>query len=168
MLPRSIRVCRDVAYVPITMGKEAIIDASDVTLVQSHNWSLYQSGSTGYAKRSYLGCDGKQFQVLMHRVITCAGDTDIVDHINGNGLDNRRSNLRIATKNGNQQNATRRRDNTSGHKGVCWHKGDKRWHAKIQVDGKRVHLGQFDTLEKAMAAYENASTKHHGDYSNLG
>ena len=84
-----------------------------------------------------------------------------LDHINGIRDDNRLVNLREATPAENQQNRALHPLNTSGHPGVTWNKKERKWHAKIAVANKRYHLGLFDTVEEAAAAYADAKKKHH-------
>lgn len=86
---------------------------------------------------------------------------DQIDHINRIKDDNRIANLREATHAQNQQNATKRRSNTSGFTGVCWHIGDRKWRADIRADKKRKWLGNFDTPEAAHAAYLDAKARLH-------
>jgi hypothetical protein len=91
-----------------------------------------------------------------------------VDHINGNGLDNRRSNLRLCTNAENQHNARLRRDNTSGHKGVNWNSRDAAWQAQVMVNGRRTSVGYFKNLDDAVAAIKAARAELHGEFANNG
>lgn len=106
----------------------------------------------------------------MHREIMglSIGDQREVDHINGNRLDNRRCNLRLATHEQNMHNARRRKDNSSGFKGVSWKVRDRKWYAAIEISGKRIHLGVFDTAEEAHVAYCGAADRLHGEFANHG
>jgi hypothetical protein len=88
-----------------------------------------------------------------------------MDHVNGDRADNRWCNLREAMQSQNQANTSMRADNIFGYKGVCWHKGHRKWTAKIQVSGERRYLGYFDTPERAFIAYMFAAWKHHGDFA---
>mgnify|MGYP006131473821 FL=1 len=90
-----------------------------------------------------------------------------IDHVNGKPLDNRIENLRDVTQQENNKNARKRKDNTSGHVGVCWAKRDEKWRAQIAVDGKREYLGYFNVLEDAVAARQAASIEH-GFHENHG
>lgn len=91
-----------------------------------------------------------------------------IDHINGERDDNRLVNLRPATPAENLRNAKRQRNNTSGFKGVSWHKPSKRWQAQIAVNGRTIHVGCFSTPEEAHAAYCKAAEKLHGEFANFG
>jgi hypothetical protein len=161
---RYIRVEGDVAIIPLTQGYEAVIDAADVPLVDGRNWSAaVQRNARGQVRTVYAFHKAKSACTMLHRAIIGAPDGAFVDHINGNGLDNRRSNLRLADKVQNGANSGIRVNNTSGFKGVNRH-GDL-WRAKINVLGKTHHLGLFPTAEQAAAAYAAASLKFHGDFA---
>lgn len=88
-----------------------------------------------------------------------------IDHIDGNGLNNDIENLRAANHGQNQHNKGTQKNNTSGFKGVSWHKRDKKWQAFIKFDGKKRYLGSFDTPEAAHEAYKAAATKLHKEFA---
>ena len=161
---RPIRVDGDVAYVTLTMGYEAIIDAADIHLVGGVSWRANKSRNAVYAAH-HKRRDGKRSFITMHRVIVSAPENMSVDHINGDGLDNRRANLRLATNAENMWNMRRPARNTSGYKGVSWNKRISKWKAQIQVKGKIMHLGSFDDPQKAHAAYCDAAARHFGEYA---
>ena len=91
-----------------------------------------------------------------------------VDHIDGDGLNNRRVNLRIASVTQNAQNAKLSKRNKVGLKGVSWHQSDRRGQASISVNGRRKFRGYFDTSEEAHAAYCAAADVYHGEFANHG
>ncbi len=99
------------------------------------------------------------------RLITGALPGMIVDHINGDTLDNRRANLRVCTMAQNVRNRKKPRTNTSGYKGVHWMPRHKKWMAKITCAGKHIFLGLFDDPAEAHAAYCAAAKKYHGDFA---
>lgn len=146
-------------------GQSAIVDEADRHIVSSRKWYAMKSGDKLYAA-FVENVNGKSKTTYMHRLIQGAGEGQCVDHKNGNSLDNRRSNLRIATESQNMQNVGITKANTSGYKGVHWHSAASKWHARIRVDGKRLHLGLFDAAEDAHAAYSAAAQKHHGKFAN--
>lgn len=88
-----------------------------------------------------------------------------IDHINCNKSDNRLCNLREATHSQNKCNIGRKRNNKSGYKGVSWHKGAKKWDAKIRANGSRIYIGLFDTAEEASEAYERYARNLHGEFA---
>lgn len=88
-----------------------------------------------------------------------------VDHINGNKLDNKLTNLRLASRAQNNANMLLRKDNTSGFKGVSWRPHNKKWVARMSVNGKRKTIGHFATKEEAAQAYINYSLIHQGEFS---
>jgi hypothetical protein len=158
---RPIRIDGNIAYVPLTKGYEAVIDAADAALICRWNWSAEIDGHTVYAKRK--DCSGpKPRKVFLHRAIMGEPEALQVDHRDGNGLNNRRANLREATRQQNMHNQRTRCDSTSGFKGVGPSKG--KWQARIKLHGKVRHLGYFHTPEVAHAAYCKASKELHGDY----
>lgn len=165
---RPIRVEGNVAYVPLTQGYEAIIDATDVPLVRGFNWwakvSRRPDGSvySVYACRTF-GPACEQKREYMHRALM-AGLSDTIDHADGNGLHNTRANLRAATVSQNMQNTRLRSNNTSGVKGVSWSPKDKRWYAYINIAGKRHRLGGFKEIDLATAAISDARSVLHGEY----
>jgi hypothetical protein len=102
----------------------------------------------------------------MHRVIL-GNSSPHTDHINGNGLDNRRSNIREATGKQNARNCARPVHNTSGVKGVSWHSQRRKWAASICVNKRAVHVGLFNSKEDAAKARDAAATKYHGAFARL-
>ena len=146
--------------IPLTQGHVAIIDDGDAHLAK-HRWSVQISRSGGgrpYAKRNRRNRDGAgPASILLHSAIM--GDIGPgleIDHINGDGLDNRRANLRLVTAAENHRNIGLRKHNTSGFLGVTWSVRAKRWYAQIgtTVNGKRktISIGLFKTAEAANAA----------------
>jgi hypothetical protein len=166
MKARPIRIEGDAAYVPLTKGYEAVIDAADAPLVGKFNWCVQVDRKTVYAQRNdYSG--GKRRTVYLHRVIMGDPDGFQVDHRDGCGLNNRRTNLRIATPEQNQHNQRISRASTSGFKGVCWDKRSGKWRAKIKSGIKYHHLGYFTMPEAAHAAYAEASARLHGEFGRV-
>lgn len=149
--PSTIREADGVLYVQLTMGLEAVVDVADRGVVDGYRWAtLTTPGGHVYAYRHQNGkC------ILLHRELLSAPRYMRVDHEDGNGLDNRRKNIRLATP--SQNNANRGADsrNLLGIKGVQRYRN--RFRAYINPGGKRIHLGYFDTAEEAAAAYTGAA-----------
>lgn len=163
MTSRQIRICGDIAIVPLTRGYEAIIDASDAPMFSGRLWSVGLDRGRAYA---YGWCSVRRRSVSMHRMLMNFPSDAFVDHKDGNGLNNRRSNLRLCDAFQNQHNCKIARNNKSGHKGVHWHKSRQRWRATIRVNGSEpIYLGYFDTPEQAGAAYKEAAEKLFGAFA---
>jgi hypothetical protein len=163
---RPIRIDGDVAYVTLTQGYEAIIDAADVPLVEGVNWYANNQPNTVYCVNRSQN-ETKKTTIRMHRVIMGDPDGFQIDHIDGDGLNNRKSNLRLATRCENNRNRKINKNNTSGLKGVFWIASRKRWRAEIKADGKKINLGYFNTPEAAHAAYVAASERLHGEFGRV-
>lgn len=163
---RPIRVEGNIAYVPLTKGYEAIIDAADVPLVSGVNWHATTSNGRPYAIHSIVGgVYTKPSMRQMHRIIFGSLPSDkFIDHIDCDSLNNRRENLRPATHAQNCRNRKVPTTNTSGLKGAIWMPKLKKWRAKIDYDGEKIHLGYFGTPEAAHAAYCKASSELHREF----
>jgi len=156
--------------IKLTQGKFAFVDDEDYQELSRHRWCSQVGQSTFYAvRRFWLKYEKKYEGELMHRRILGLKHADgkKVDHINGNGLDNRKQNLRICSQAENLCNSKVRRDNTSGYKGVSWHRNRRKWQAHIGVDGKLVYLGIFPDSRQAAAAYNRAALAYHGQFARL-
>lgn len=161
-----IRIEGEIAYVPLTKGYEAVIDAADVPLVEGYNWHADVRSHTVYAMRTdYSGEKKKNF--YMHRIIMGEPEGLEVDHEDCNGLNNRRKNMRAATRMQNKHNERIKSNNQSGFKGVGFHKRQGRWRARIMINGQRKWLGYYDTPEKAHASYVKASEALHGEFGRV-
>lgn len=143
-------------------GEIARIDEADEYLVSGFRWRVcYRVAGN---ERFVASVTAKRFSetVLMHRLLmqACAGVE--VDHIDGNPLNNSRSNLRLCTHAENMRNRRMHRNNRTGLKGV--YPAEGRWRAQIRVDGRKVNLGYFDSPINAHLAYAAASEKYHGKF----
>jgi hypothetical protein len=156
--------------IPLTRGYVAIVSCEDADLAGRKWYVRVNRIGMAYVYRS-IKIKEKFRHVAMHRIILSRilerplDEHEFVDHINHNPLDNRRCNLRLATKVENNQNSRKRRDNTSGFKGVYWNKWSKKWGAQIYTNGRHIHLGYFSTPEIAHEAYKKAAEQYHGEFS---
>lgn len=155
----TIRIEGETAYVSLTRGFESSIDASDVPLVAGYHWSV-QIGARGHAY-AYRIEGGKH--IAMHRVIAGAGKGQMVDHIDGDGLNNQRSNIRLCNMTQNMANKAVERRNKLGLKGVS--QSYKKYRAKINNAGHGIYLGTYATPEEAAAAYKGAARVLWGDFA---
>jgi hypothetical protein len=152
--------------IPLTRGLVAIVDEADYDLVMAHQrWKADRHGRTYYAVVNLWSGGECVGAVRMHRLILPGAE--MVDHINGDGLDNRRCNLRVATNMQNQWNAGRRADNSSGYKGVSLRRATGKWYAYIRVNGFQHSLGFHDTAEHAARARDAAALEMHGEFARL-
>lgn len=154
---------------PFKYNKVTLVDESDFEYLSQFTWHILR---TGYViRRVYHGyTDKKQNKfdiILMHREIMKAPKGMEVDHINQDPLDNRRSNLRLATHKQNMQNRPMQRNNKSGYVGVAWKKDRNKWRAEVRTNGKSLHLGYFDDLQEAITCRDTRVKELHGEFAVL-
>lgn len=144
-------------------GHVALVDDLDYErVVQAGPWSARPSSNTTYVQRNVKRADGGGTTQALHVfLLGCNG----VDHRNGDGLDNQRSNLRVATSSQNSMNRRRRSDNRAGFKGVTWDKHRNHWQALIYAGGKKRHVGYYDTPEAAARGYDAAARELFGEFA---
>ena len=152
---RGYTVCDyddSVAFIPATNGQFAVVDADDAKSLSKHNWQAgwYENTGSYYIQNR----SGK-----MHRIVVGAGDGDIVDHINGNTFDNRKSNLRIVDY---TQNARNRKNSGAG---VYYRKDRNKWRAGVCVGGRQVWLGSYNDKSQAVAAAAYGRCVAHKGYT---
>lgn len=141
---------------------KALIDLDDVDKVKNIKWHRSDLQRSTY----YCISNNSEWRRI-HRLIMGVTDKDIVvDHINHNGLDNRKSNLRICTSGQNTCNCLTSKNNKSGHKGVYWSKERKKWCAQISINNKTKGLGRYDTIEEAIEAREKTAKEYYGEFAN--
>ena len=166
--------CRRLRYgypfrrIPLTQGKYAIVDPEDYERLNKHKWYAIKSANTFYASRCY-SFRNKRNYIQMHREIIRPPDYLLVDHINHNGLDNRKANIRLATRAQNNFNKLifKRKDSSSKYKGVSRHKYKKIWRARICVNGEHILIGHFKEEIHAAKAYDKAAKEYHGEFAAL-
>jgi hypothetical protein len=160
----GVREMTDRKEIELSQNKVAVVDADMFDELSKYKWCYYR----GYAVRLAIDKITKKYSMIhMHRVVNTTPDALDTDHINGNKLDNRKSNLRSATKSENMCNRGKPKNNTSGFKGVYWHNQNKKWYARIELHSKGQHLGYFSTPELAAEAYNAAAVSLHGEFANL-
>jgi len=169
--PISIRVeyatpnLENMKRIPLTQGKFAIVDDEDFNRINLHKWYAHKTHLTYYAVRGQK-INGKCISIFMHREILGVLPGFEVDHHNGNGLYNRRKNLRICTRADNQHNQRSRQCvATSKFKGVYWNKQDHKWIAQIRLNGKHKYPGRFDNEIEAAKAYDQKAKELFGEFA---
>ncbi len=149
----------------LSQGKVALVDDADFDRLSQHKWCAVKDRYTYYAIRSVTFAPNQERRIWMHREILGLIVGQFADHRNGNGLDNQRDNLRIATISQNGANRRIGSNNTSGVKGVTFHKQVGKWQASICVHGLLIHLGKYRDLRAAECIYKLAAFKYFGDFA---
>jgi hypothetical protein len=164
----------DMKEIKLTQGKVALIDDGDFDVLSEFTWYAHkQRTGNWYARRSGEIYNGKQPNVLMHRVVTLAEDDVEIDHVDGCVLNCQKENLRSATRTQNQQNKKKQRTIKGGqvysshYKGVSWNKKANKWHAQIRVDGELQHLGYHDLEIEAAMRYDMAAREAFGEFARI-
>lgn len=152
--------------IPLSQGKVALVDDADFDHLSQWKWHVRRQGEQWYASRNVHRADGRRTTLNMHRAIVDAGELE-VDHIDGNGLNNVRANLRVCTPDQNKRNVLLRSVATGRFKGVTPRKSKGDWQARISINGKKKHLGVFADEIDAAKAYDAAARVHYGEYARL-
>lgn len=162
MIESITNLPEDVSLIPLSQNHHAIVDTENLRLLSGCRWSFDSKGKLRYARR-YVG----RKTVYMHREIMNAPAGMQIDHINRNGLDNRKANLRLCNNSQNQQNRRKRNGASLRFKGVDWHAPCKKWRARICVNGKQRYLGLFKSEFMAASAYDVKTAELFGEFANL-
>lgn len=147
--------------IPLTQGQVAIVDDNDFVELSEYNWYFHH----GYAVRRGPRPIKKMIPMQVHLMNPENGN--VVDHINGNKLDNTKLNLRVCTVRQNHANTSIRSDNTSGYKGVSFDKFRNKFAASLSCDGKCHHAGRYETAEEAARAYDDCAKRYFGEFAKL-
>jgi len=148
--------------VPLTNGGFTKVDAADFDSVSRFNW---HSTGRGYIERNLPRLNGIQKKQMMHRLLMDDPVGLEVDHINHDKSDNRRCNLRIATRQQNSFNHPGQSNSLSGIKGARWNRCKRKWQSSIKVNGESIHLGWFDCPVLAAGIYRTAELHFFGDFA---
>lgn len=156
--------------IQLTQGKVALVDDEDFERISIHKWQAFNSHKYRGGQYFIARHHATNGHIMMHRLIAGLNFKDknlVVDHINHNTLDNRKSNLRVCTKADNSRNCILPKHNTSGFKGVWQDKRNGTWKACLSILGCNKHVGTFFTKEEAARAYDEAAKKHYGEFAYL-
>ncbi len=154
-----------VVCIKLTKGYHTIVDNADYELIKDRSWHVAIKPRSCYA-RCRERIDGKAQEVSMARLLMQPSEGLVVDHINGNGLDNRRENLRVCTYAQNAMNRGKR-TSTSKYKAVHKRPDSGKWQATIMLNGKQESLGCYVLEKDAAKAYNKAALKHYGEFARL-
>lgn len=155
--------------IKLSKGKETVVDDEDYDSLNEYSWFSNESGANPYAYRTpWIKGQNKSGSVPMHhQILGCIGEGREVDHINGNSLDNRKSNLRYVTRSQNNWNQKGQEGCSSKYKGVAWNKRRGYWEAYIQIENQKCHLGVYQSEKMAALAYDLSALCLRGEYARV-
>ena len=153
--------------IQLTQGKVALVDDDMYEYLNQWKWQVNKNGNKFYAITT-LHINGKCKTTFMHRLISNNKNTKMhTDHINGDGLDNRKINLRICTHSQNLMNRGPQANNKTGYKGVSYDKNLNKFRATISINGINKNLGSYINLIDAARTYNAAALKYYGEFAKL-
>ena len=153
--------------IKLTQGQVALIDDADFEWLNQWKWSVQKNHRRSYAIRSLYEKGKRIATIRMHRLVMDAPKECETDHINHNGLDNRRNNLRLCTHQQNMQNQRGNRNTSSRFRGVYFEKIINKWRAQIRCNGIVYHLGNFDNEIDAAVVYDKKALQLFGEFACL-
>jgi AP2 domain len=154
--------------IPLTRGKSAIVDEVDYEPLSQWRWYAKAQRCGFYAyRRGAKSLHGPTHIGMARQLLGLTNPKIFAEHKNGNGLDNRRANIRPATAKQNAANTSKQRNNTSGFKGVWWRGNRQKWVAQIVVGGKSVYLGSFSRPQDASREYNAKAIELHGEFARV-
>jgi hypothetical protein len=159
----DIRIHGDVAYVTLTQGYVATIDRADVARVSRYNWYAFPRRHAVYAMARIPG-NASDTRISLHRFIAARDDDLDIDHKDGDGLNNRRRNLRPATRLQQAMNRSLRGGGSNAYRGARWVPKRNKWVAKITIEGKVRYIGHYDTEQEAARAYQYVARRVFGEF----
>lgn len=151
--------------IDLTQEKIAFVDDEDHEFISRFAWHAIAMGNLWYAYRSIKLLNGRWTERSMHKHILETPKGMLIDHKDGNGLNNQKHNLRLANHQQNMANRKKHKNNTSGYKGVTMEGG--RWRARIVINNKSISLGYYDDPAEAAIVYDMAATKMFGEFARL-
>jgi hypothetical protein len=162
LVVRRLSVGYPYRKIPLTQHKFALVDPEDYAELARHKWCAAKQGNSWYAVRSEHGR-----QLRMHRVILNAPPHRVVDHIDHDGLNNVKHNIRPCTRSQNARNQRPQQGRSSRYIGVCWSKRERKWYSRIQNNGRQRSLGLFQDERAAARARDAAAIALHGEFAHL-
>ena len=153
--------------IQLTQGKVAIVDDADFEFLNQFKWHALKLAGKFYVGRKLTVSKCKRNQIFMHRFIMKPDKGMVIDHLDGNPLNNQKNNLRICTHSENMRNCKISINNTSGFKGVSFVKKNNTYKSAIKLNKKTIYLGYYIDPIDAAKAYNDAALKYHGEFANL-
>ena len=149
----------------LTQNKWVVVNINDYGRIKGYHWCAMKNSGNWYAMTHIPKLGGGHKTKYMHQLLLPVDTEWEVDHIDGDGLNNRMSNLRRVNRQQNSMNRDIRKDSTSKIKGVYWHKSSGKWQSNIMIKGESIHLGLFLSIDDAISARKAAEVKYFGEFS---